>query len=368
MAYTESTYTLAHGDNGTDGITFGGGDAYDFRIGADGFDAPEPPLKVQYTAGATRDGADAVESHRENRTVTVPFRSIAGANLPTLRANIANLHALLEDAVRYATKGEGQPVVLTVKAEGETSPRYLDVLSGTFPVPSSATMKLWRDLHMIWQPTLTLECRPFARGESVTVSATAQRTNNAGAVLDVNNVPGDVPALFQLAIEDQSTSGAINKVLVNIRHEAQGGAPANAVFARPGVPAGSATSVAEPNSLDGANVRRVTPGSTWSDVASVTVTSDLTENSGLLRILPRVRDRNGLAPPTITRITRNWSGSLSSNTTYYYAVTATNASGETIASAVWSASTTSWYRSLAIEWTAVSGATGYRPPATPSAS
>jgi hypothetical protein len=95
-------------------------------------------------------------------------------------------------------------------------------------------------------------------------------------------------------------------------------------------------------------------------VASVTVTTNLVENAGLLRVLLRVRDRNGLAPPTLTNIYGYRGGSLAYWTTFYYCITATNASGETIASQVMSASTTPWYRTLQPRWTQVSGATGYR--------
>lgn len=359
MVYAESTYTLGRGDNDPSGIIFGGPSAT-FRIAREGFRIPNPARKRQFSQGATRDGADLAESHFENREFAIPFAVITGADADTLAANLASLRALLEDAGRYARTGEGSPVVLTCKTRGRSNPRYLDVLGGDFDEGEKLLNELALGITNAHETRLTLITRPFARGDSVAVSATAQRTNNAGAWLDVNGVPGDVPALFQLAIEDQSTSGAINRILANVRHETQGGTPSNAVFARPGVAAGSATSVAETNSLDGANVRRVTPGNSWSDVATVTVTTDLTENSGLLRVLLRVRDRNGLAPPSISYINRFYGGSLPANTTHYYCVTATNASGETVASTVWSASTTSWWRVLQVHWTTVSGATGYR--------
>lgn len=71
-----------------------------------------------------------------------------------------------------------------------------------------------------------------------------------------------------------------------------------------------------------------------------------------------------LASPSVTTITQGTGGTLTGGTTFYYKVTALDASGETIASSVASATTSGDFsnvdRSLTVNWGAVTGATDYK--------
>lgn len=68
----------------------------------------------------------------------------------------------------------------------------------------------------------------------------------------------------------------------------------------------------------------------------------------------------GLTTPTGLTATPSTTGGTLAAGTYYYRVSATNAYGETLAAAQVSATTTGSTSSVALSWTAVTGATGYR--------
>lgn len=322
----------------------------------DGLQIPDPPLKDVYVGAANRDGADLVEHHFENRVI--PLRlEITGTDIGDLVGNVQAINRYLSRAAHYAETGDGDPIVLTVRLRDTSSPTFFDVLSGTLELPQDIGGPNIISA-ILSSAVLTLTCRPFGRMAPELFGVSGTLNNNDSAVVNLNGIGGDVPALCQVRVTDTSSSGAVNWLLAALYSERQGGIPTNKVWAKSLSTAGGSASQAETDSLNGTTVIRATPSSEWASAATVSVTANLTENEGWYRLILRVRDNSGIAPPTTAAAYLRTGGTKASSTNYYK-WTAKLGAGETIAGPMVSQTPYWYYDTIRTETGAVTGATSY---------
>lgn len=356
------TLTLGTGEFAEiDAIELANGD--EFMLLPSGLSIPDPPLNPVFAGGVDRDGSELSDAHYGNRSITAQLYLRASGTF-SINEAVQKVNRFLEQAKRHAITQEGERVTLVYRASEFSELVYFDVLTGGFDPLAETSFKTFGQ-GFIPSLTLSFTCRYAGRGDVRPVPVSATLTNDEGAVYSIDGVAGDLPAPLQLVLTDFSAtvSGTpIQRFMVSIYSEVQGGDPLDRVWAQPFTAvAGGVTTVAEANSFTG-NVLRHTPSSDWTTVARATLTGTdaLAATAGLTRVLVRVRDNVAiLAPSFISGY--SYPGGSQAAVTHYYKVTAKNASGETIARNTVGITPSGWwgYRSSFVYWANVNGATSY---------
>ncbi len=209
--YSQRFLTDSRGDQYAPGghllIAAGTGDDWPGGLPGDYLDLSAGPGAYE---ASTPDFDKAISD--TGRTIEIELR-IWGDSPDDLWQNVDAIERWLKRAREASTaQGGGLPVCLWVKmmtsrdASLHTSEWvYFDVVSGHLLL----TVKLDEEFKEtpIRRGMLTLNCRQFARGDTIPGTWSGTLTAGIGCTLYIPNVPGDAPALPKLTAEDLSTTG-----------------------------------------------------------------------------------------------------------------------------------------------------------------
>jgi hypothetical protein len=249
------------------------------------------------------------------RVVTLTL-NITGTDANDMWDNYRRLETKLRQArAAQGPYGLGTGVTLAVRFDAQNTTVYFDVLDGTlttdqnllslFPVP------------FIENVSLQLVCLPYARGLPIQDTVSSTITNGTGATLFRAQVPGDAPALANIALTDVSTnSKIINRWRIGqlaLPHMQSG--DFSPILDATAVSPGTATT--DSSSYCGASFARVIGSSSWQTIAKVTKPS-AKYTSGLFDVWARVRDATALqsAPTNLTASAENGPSVRQSNSAH----------------------------------------------------
>jgi hypothetical protein len=191
-------------------------------------------------------------------------------------------------------------VELLVRLRGMTSTMAFDVVDGRLILPDEAVGRLTLEHRWVEDAVLELECLPFARGAMQSRSF-ADVALDGTAVLAINDVPGDVPALTRWIITDTSASGVINRLMLGRMSRRRGADALDADLILDAVAQTPGASGSEAGTFGGARAR-ITMTPAYKAVARVSRSG--VDANGVFRLLARVRDSsNILSAPTNLRAT-----------------------------------------------------------------
>lgn len=153
--------------------------------------------------------ADPPEEDAATREIQLAV-VLSAATADALWTEVQDIQRKLAQAKAMALpQSGGSGVTLGVRLQN-TDMVYFDVLRGTFSIDERYPNG--RELRGIIQ----LTCLPYARGDSVSLAATATLTNPAEVW--IADIPGDVDALCKITITDESINSAvINRIRLSRR-------------------------------------------------------------------------------------------------------------------------------------------------------
>ncbi len=228
------------------------------------------------------------------------------------------------DLAREAVRADDMThsVELLVRLRGLTTTVAFDVVDGRLALPDGAVPRLTFEHRWVEGAVLQLECLPFARGAMQSRSFTGVELDGT-AILALDHVPGDVPALTRWIITDVGSAGIINRLTLGRLSRRRGAEALDADLILDATAQSPGADGSESGTFGGTRAR-ITMTPAYQAVARIARSG--VHANGLFRLLARVRDSaNILGTPTNLRATMV----LQTVTEVQEAATYTAASGTT---------------------------------------
>jgi len=195
-----------------------------------------PNISEEWSGNRTPySGGEVVSFVYNNRTVSVTFE-IVGDTWDDILDEKTGISKLIDQArMSYSNPGTLRKVYLKWQLDTASKPVYFDVLSGSISSPDdimSLEKLTWMKGSQISlkECTMSLTCKPFARGDQVTLVNGTDIDNTTDSFPRVNyvtitgsNVLGDVPGPLSFKLtENTSSYGNLSKFWYGLRENYTG--------------------------------------------------------------------------------------------------------------------------------------------------
>lgn len=279
------------------------------------FNAPAPPLAVQWASSVDTEGSAAASRKHENRQISITVEVLSASALRSLQAKVAKIAR------------EGGTAKLTLPASGEVV--IFDLLAADTFEPQFDVV-YFTNTGAFCVVNLTLTAKPYGRGAEVTLSASTA-TALAPLVFTKTGIAGDIPATGRLNISNTTTDKTTAIWGFQSRYYSAASTAALLYEAESGV-ALSASAHAGPGGASGGGanktMRDTAVGTSPANAYEIATSQTLT-HIGSFRVYARVYVASGTAG--VVSVAANWSPSPSVANIQNDYVSVVDASGSAIA-------------------------------------